>query len=223
VIGLAPGAETTLVFTWDTTGVPANNYTIRAEATTVPYETSVLDNVLIDGSVEIRNIYRDVAVTNVTSSRTWVYSGLKLNITITVKNLGNLSETFGVHAYYDSTLIGSQNVVSLPAGNETSLIFTWDTTGVVLGNYTLKGQADLIPFEFNSANNVYVDGEIQIRLLGDVNGDGTVDIKDLAIAGKAFGSYIGHPRYNPDADVNQDGFVDIRDLAMIAKNFGKSV
>lgn len=223
VPSLAPGAEISLVFTWDTTGVPANNYTIRAEATTVPYETNTADNVLIDGSVEIRSIYRDVAVTNVTSSRTWVYSGWKFNITITVKNLGNVSETFGVHAYYNSTLIGTQNVVNLPTGNETSLIFTWDTTGVAPGNYTLKGQADLIPFEFNAANNVYVDGEIQVRLLGDINGDGTVDIKDLSIAGKAFGSYRGHPRYNPDADVNQDGTVDIRDLALIAKNFGKRV
>jgi uncharacterized protein (DUF2141 family) len=60
------------------------------------------------------------------------------------------------------------------------------------------------------------------EIIGDVNGDGKVDIKDLALVAQAFGSYTGHPRYNPAADVNQDGWVDIRDLAMVAKNFGQT-
>jgi len=58
------------------------------------------------------------------------------------------------------------------------------------------------------------------EIIGDVNGDGKVDIKDMAVVAQAFGSYTGHPKYNPAADVNQDGWVDIRDLAMVAKNFG---
>jgi hypothetical protein len=223
VVGLAPGANTTLTFTWNTSGVPAGIYTIRAEASPVPYETNLGDNVLIDGSVEIRSIYRDVAVTSVISSRTWVYKGWEVNVTVTVKNLGNVSETFDVNATYDGNLIGTQTVVDLPPTNEISLIFTWDTSSVAYGNYTLAGKATIVPFEFNPVNNVYVDGVIQIRLLGDINGDGKVDIKDLAIAAKAFGSYVGSPTYNPDADVNQDGVIDIRDLAIIAKNFGKSV
>lgn len=149
--------------------------------------------------------------------------GWKVNITVTVKNLGNVSETFAVNATYDGNLIGTTTVVDLLPTNEVSLIFTWDTSSVAFGNYTLTGKATIVPFEFNPANNVYVDGVIQIRLVGDINGDGKVDIKDLAIAAKAFGSYVGSPTYNPDADVNQDGVVDIRDLAIIAKNFGKSV
>lgn len=223
VVGLAPGANTTLIFTWNTAGVTPGVYTIRAEATSVPYETNLGDNILIDGAVEIRSIYRDVAVTNATSSRTWAYRGWKVNITVTVKNLGNVSETFAVNATYDGNLIGTTTVVDLLPTNEVSLIFTWDTSSVAFGNYTLTGKATIVPFEFNPANNVYVDGVIQIRLVGDINGDGKVDIKDLAIAAKAFGSYVGSPTYNPDADVNQDGVVDIRDLAIIAKNFGKSV
>ncbi len=223
VVGLAPGANTTLTFAWNTTGVPAGIYTTRAEATPVPFETNLSDNVLVDGSVEIRSVYRDVAVTNVASSRTWAYKGWKVNITVTVANLGNVSETFDVNATYDGNLIGTQTVVDLLPTNEISLIFTWDTSSVAYGNYTLAGKATIVPFEFNPANNVYVDGKIQIRLMGDLNGDGKVDIKDLAIAAKAFGSYTGSPTYNPDADVNQDGVVDIRDLAIIAKNFGKSI
>ena len=36
----------------------------------------------------------------------------------------------------------------------------------------------------------------------DINNDGVVDMLDISIAAYAFGSYPGHPRWNPLADVN---------------------
>ena len=60
------------------------------------------------------------------------------------------------------------------------------------------------------------------EILGDVNGDGKVDIKDIALAALSYGSHSGYPNYNAKADVNQDGTIDIRDLAIIAKNFGQA-
>jgi len=68
--------------------------------------------------------------------------------------------------------------------------------------------------------------EILPNNIGDVNWDYKVDINDIALAAKAFGSYLGHPRWNPIADITgptlgvPDGKVDIRDIALIAKNFG---
>jgi len=59
------------------------------------------------------------------------------------------------------------------------------------------------------------------HLYGDLNGDGEVDIKDLAMAAKAFGSNPDHPRWNPKADVNQDKKVNIIDFVLIVSNFGK--
>jgi len=56
----------------------------------------------------------------------------------------------------------------------------------------------------------------------DLNFDGKVDIKDIARAAKAFGSYPGHPKYDPMPDVNGDNKVDIKDIAKIAKNFGQT-
>jgi len=76
--------------------------------------------------------------------------------------------------------------------------------------------------------------EIILTLLGDVNFDSKVDIKDIALAAWAFGAYgpdyaypgsPPHPRWQPVgplADVNDDNKVDIRDITMIAKNFGKT-
>ncbi|MEM3731650.1 MAG: dockerin type I domain-containing protein [Candidatus Bathyarchaeia archaeon] len=51
----------------------------------------------------------------------------------------------------------------------------------------------------------------------DLNGDGKVNIEDIAIWGAAFGSRPGHPRWNPNADMNNDGKVDMIDAVLIAK------
>jgi hypothetical protein len=49
----------------------------------------------------------------------------------------------------------------------------------------------------------------------DLNGDGTVNIQDIAIWGQAFGSTPDHPRWNPIADLNGDGRVDMVDAVKI--------
>ena len=57
---------------------------------------------------------------------------------------------------------------------------------------------------------------------GDLNGDKKVDIKDVATAALAFGSYPGHPKWNLIADANYDNKIDIKDIALVASNFGKT-
>jgi len=78
---------------------------------------------------------------------------------------------------------------------------------------------------FNSTDNVgNVENMnyINVTLVGpDINGDDRVDIFDALMAGNAFGSYPGHPSWNPIVDVNFDGQVDIYDLILVARMFGK--
>jgi hypothetical protein len=59
-------------------------------------------------------------------------------------------------------------------------------------------------------------------LVGDVNEDGVVDIWDLSIVGKAYGSLKGEPEYTPEADINKDQIVDMRDIQLVARNYGKT-
>lgn len=59
-----------------------------------------------------------------------------------------------------------------------------------------------------------------IFLLGDLNGDGKVDVKDVAPVALAFGSYPGHSRWNPLADINKDGKVNVKDVALVSRAFG---
>jgi len=55
----------------------------------------------------------------------------------------------------------------------------------------------------------------------DLNGDGSVNMIDLAIVAKSYGKSSGEPGYNSLADLDQNGFVDIVDIALVAADFGK--
>jgi hypothetical protein len=59
-----------------------------------------------------------------------------------------------------------------------------------------------------------------IPMLGDLNDDGKVDMKDISTVASGFGVAPGHPRWNPEADQNFDNKIDLRDIATVAKHFG---
>ena len=61
-----------------------------------------------------------------------------------------------------------------------------------------------------------------VWLLTDIDRNGKVDILDIAIAAKAYGSYPGHPRWNPKADLDGNNKIDILDIAKVAKDYGKT-
>jgi len=56
----------------------------------------------------------------------------------------------------------------------------------------------------------------------DINKDGKVDIKDIAIVAKAFGSYVDSENWNSIADLDNNNKIDIRDVAKVATDYGKS-
>jgi hypothetical protein len=66
---------------------------------------------------------------------------------------------------------------------------------------------------------VYVQG---LRILGDCNGDGIVDIMDMALVASAFGSYPGHPRWDDRADEHRDSIIDVFDLVTVALHLGET-
>jgi hypothetical protein len=60
-------------------------------------------------------------------------------------------------------------------------------------------------------------------IVGDVNGDGIVNMVDVSLVIDAFMSYPGHPKWNPSADLNNDLNVNMLDLAIVLSNFGQHV
>jgi PKD repeat protein len=180
---------------------------------------------LSDSTWQIINVIpaltHDVAVTNVTASPSQAYQGWLVQINVTVANLGEAAEDFNVTVYYDGNMIASQSVHLEP--NATSMLsFVWDTTSVpYCHNYTISAYATPVPYETELANNTYIDGGVKIRILGDINGDGTVNILDSIAASLVFGSTLSDPQWNSLCDLNNDGRVNILDVIIISNNFGK--
>ena len=184
----------------------------------------------IDGFLSI--ITRDVAILSAEPSKDATYTGWSVNITVVAANEGEIAETFNVSAYYENNLIGTQTVTDLPPGDNETLVFAWNTAGVQpCINYTIKAEASVVPYEIDTADNVYIDGKVKIKMLGDINGDGIIDLQDLTMDAMAFGSaaeddpetpWNETANWNPEADLNGDGIVDIVDLVIIGINFGKT-
>jgi len=63
---------------------------------------------------------------------------------------------------------------------------------------------------------------LSYELVADLNKDGTVNIIDIFIVAKAFGSYKGHPRYSEIADLDKNGVINIMDIFGVAKDYGKT-
>jgi len=222
VTDLPSGEEKNVTFTWDTTGIPEGNYTISAEASYVPYEFDPTDNSLTDGTIWIMERIHDVAIIDVVVPRSWVYQGWQINITVTAKNQGNFTETFDVTLYFNQTQIKTWNIIDLPAGEKIELQVTLNTSQFQpCSNFSIWAEASEVPYEYNLTNNIFYDGYLKIRLYGDINGDGVIDLVDVYAVSMAFGTYEGHPNWNPDADLNQDGQIDLFDVYMVSKNFAK--
>ena len=165
----------------------------------------------------------DVAVTNVTPQVTSVFRDEIVHASAVVENQGTENETFEVSCYANSTLIETQTV-TLTNGTSTTLDFFWDTQGTAVGTYIISATASTVSGETvaNSADNTFVDGEVHVKLLGDVNGDGSVDASDLFDLSKAYGSEPGDPNWDPDCDFNWDNKIDASDLFDLSKNYGKT-
>jgi hypothetical protein len=93
---------------------------------------------------------------------------------------------------------------------------------VPAGTYQIIAIATTVPGETNTDNNAEHTVIIE-TILGDVTGEGKVDILDIATIAKAYGAYPGHPKWNGNADLDDNNKIDIIDIAKAAKNYGKEI
>jgi hypothetical protein len=168
---------------------------------------------------------RDVTVTDLSFSNDHPKQSVdNVTITVVVLNNGTIPETFDVTIAFDSTTIATLNVAALAPGNSKTLTFEWNTSDAAVGKHTIIASATVVPFDTDPTNNLESK---EIRIMSstgpntDTNGDGIVNMVDVAEAAKAFGSHEGNARWNPAADVNGDGVVNMIDLGLVARDFWK--
>jgi len=170
----------------------------------------------------------DIAVTNVTPESNWIYQGVlcDCNINVTIANTGTFNESFivTVYAYNDTGgnfTVGTQSVTDMPRLSSLTLTFVWNTTGVPFRLYNITAtaplQLDLSPADNTLSSNVLV----QVRIIGDVNGDGRVDLIDLTLVAQAYRSTFGQPNWNVACDINNDGKVSLADFVTVAVHYGQ--
>jgi len=87
------------------------------------------------------------------------------------------------------------------------------------GSYTVYGT---VGYEGQNALSITVF-QLLSELVGDITGDGKVDIRDVTVVAMAFGSKPGDENWNEVADLNGDEVIDIRDITIVALEFGKMV
>lgn len=102
---------------------------------------------------------------------------------------------------------GTLATIQFQASNTTSQGHIWTRVGLS------SEQAD-----FCSSGYICLLEEAKT----DLNQDGTVNMKDLGKAAKAFGTEPGDLRWDSACDINSDFKVDMKDIGAVAKHFGKT-
>jgi len=84
---------------------------------------------------------------------------------------------------------------------------------------TLLYDTSLNFIDYRSTDGTFAN----LRAPCDINWDLKVNILDLVLVARSFGTTPGSPGWNPQADVNGDGHVDIADLTIVGIHFGQNV
>ena len=109
----------------------------------------------------------DVAIVNVVISSTEVQIGQPVNITVTVKNEGTLTETFNVTVFCNDTIIDSLSIFNLLPGEEEVLTFHWDTSHIQkTTKFIIRAEISKISGESDTEDNAYTAGTISIKEKG---------------------------------------------------------
>jgi hypothetical protein len=158
---------------------------------------------------------------SVSLSKTVVLEGYNrtISMNVTVINYGVQAETFNFTSQTGSAL--QEQTVTLMLRNFTLFVFSFNVTGWSKGNYTLYCQASPVPGETDTSDNAY-QGLFVVSILGDINGDCKVDMKDVGYVARRFQIGPTSPLWNPNADINDDLKIDMRDIGTVARHFGES-
>ncbi|MGD0494606.1 MAG: dockerin type I domain-containing protein [Candidatus Bathyarchaeia archaeon] len=156
-------------------------------------------------------IYWDAGCTKTVSSIDWgvLSPGQTKEVVVYARNEGN-----------QSILLTVTPMNYSPANASKYLNFTWTcvNTGIAVSKTVQVTQSLYVSPNVGGISDFSFDIIFSGKgyILGDINGDGFVDIYDALVLGSAFGSTSRDSNWNPNADLNNDGVVDIFDSIILA-------
>jgi hypothetical protein len=152
VTNLAAGGSSGVLFSWTPTG--AGSHTLTATIDTVTGETDTADNTLALAVDVVDAPIHDISVVSIAPTTIPGLEGISQNVTVNVKNEGNVSETFSVSLADPSGAVGlvsASSSLTLAGGATGNVIFSWTSTGT--GSHTLTATADTVAGETDTADN----------------------------------------------------------------------
>jgi hypothetical protein len=158
----------------------------------------------------------NLAITQLATSKTVV--GYQLYANITVANLGDTPETSTVTLYANSTPVASGNF-GVSNGRFVLVQILWDVAGFTKGNCTMSAYVQPVPNEANITDNTYVDGSVKVTIVGDIDGNGRVNMVDIGRTARAFNTHPGDSLWNPIVDIIEDNIIDMKDVGLVARHF----
>ena len=167
----------------------------------------------------------DVGVRSLSATPSLVRSSYPVNITTLVSNFGDSSETATLTLLANTTSMNTWSL-NLRPGQSQTLYFNW-TSAQPWGRYRITaGLISISPSEnlANQGDDSLAFGPLRVSPPGDVNGDGAVNILDLALIAFCFNQTpLPGTTCNQYVDVNHDGKINILDLAQAAFYYNKKV
>src|SRR5213592_1165197 len=149
IAGLLAGASTTVTFSW-TPGATGDHNLLARQTLSDDRATNDQRSVTITVDPPVT----DVAITGFTGPGS-VIVGHSVNVGVNVANAGNQNVAGDITVtLQDSTAgvtIGTQTIHGLAVGANTTLVFSWNTTGAALGGHKLVATHALA--DDNAANN----------------------------------------------------------------------
>ena len=119
------------------------------------------------GITNLQSAPDGIAVTNVNCPKTVVCQGYTATIGFTVTNQGDTTQqNFNVLLYCNTTLLATFPIARLDHNSQMVLSYDWGTTNWVRGNYSVN----------TCSNSIHW---IKVTIVGDVNGDGKVNLIDV--------------------------------------------
>jgi len=173
----------------------------------------------------------DVAVTDLTLSKTAVGQHSTMLINFAIENQGDFTETFNIIFYANETASGTFTT-TLYMKVRSNFKFMWNATNLPKGNYTITAHITPVEGETDTDDNNFTRGWVFVTIAGDVTSaegppDCLVDMRDIGYLCTKFGTTPSSLGWDPNCDItgsppgNPDDIVDMRDIGIACTNFMK--